>query len=117
MSIGTRLMTFFAGTFVGSDEFGNRYYKDPRRSRNNREKRWVLYKGYPEASAVSADWHGWLHHRTQEPPARGTERFEWQTPHKLNATGTPEAYRPPGHALLIGDRPRATGDYEPWSPR
>jgi NADH:ubiquinone oxidoreductase subunit len=40
----------------------------------------------------------------------------WQKPHRPNATGTAEAYRPAGHDFSGGRRPAATGDYEPWKP-
>jgi hypothetical protein len=50
---------------VGEDDFGNRYYeaKDARDSYDGRLRRWVIYKGYAEASTVPAEWHGWLHLR------------------------------------------------------
>ena len=47
MSIGTRLLTWISGTFVGEDELGNRYFRDLKHSRNGREKRWVIYKNQP----------------------------------------------------------------------
>ena len=33
-----------------------------------------------------------------------------------NLTGTKAAYRPPGHILKGGQRDKATGDYEAWTP-
>jgi NADH:ubiquinone oxidoreductase subunit len=33
-----------------------------------------------------------------------------------NLTGTPYAYRPAGSTLASGHRPKATGDYQPWTP-
>jgi NADH:ubiquinone oxidoreductase subunit len=41
---------------------------------------------------------------------------EWEKPHIPNLTGTPAAYRPPGSTLASGRRPKATGDYQPWTP-
>ena len=41
---------------------------------------------------------------------------EWEKPHVPNMTGTPAAYRPSGSTLASGRRPKATGDYQPWSP-
>jgi len=117
MSIGTRLLTLFSGTLVGEDEQGNKYYKDSRHPRNGREKRWVIYSGKVEASAVPAEWHGWLHHRTDAVPGdQAPPRKPWQTPHEANPTGTDEAYRPPGHILKGGQRRPAPGDYESWQP-
>jgi NADH:ubiquinone oxidoreductase subunit len=36
--------------------------------------------------------------------------------HRPNLTGTPLAYRPPGHTLKGGHRAPASGDYEAWKP-
>jgi len=117
MTLGTRLFTMLRGELVGGDAAGNRYYRDRRAPAGRRERRWVIYKGEPEASTVPADWHGWLHHRTDEaPPPGGGAKKPWQKGHQPNLTGTDAAYRPPGHVLKGGRRDRATGDYEPWRP-
>ena len=117
MDVGTLLYTWLNGRLVGADAFGNRYYEHKSRIRpDGRRKRWVLYSGMAEASKVPPDWHGWLHHIDDEPGGGGEPRFEWQKDHLPNLTGTPYAYRPPGHALRGGRRDRATGDYEPWTP-
>jgi NADH:ubiquinone oxidoreductase subunit len=117
MGLGTRLFTWFSGSFVGEDSLGNRYFRErgqPSRGLG-RERRWVIYRGEPEASSVPPGWHAWLHHQSGEPPKSG-ERHAWQREHAPNLTGTPMAYRPPGHVLQGGKRARATGDYEPWTP-
>jgi NADH:ubiquinone oxidoreductase subunit len=117
MTIGTRLFTLLNGELVGTDSSGNRYYRGRRSSQGRRERRWVLYKGAAEASTVPADWHGWLHHRTNDvPPPGGHEKRPWQKDHVPNLTGTDLAYRPPGHVLRGARRDHATGDYEPWRP-
>ena len=116
MSFGTWLHTLLHGELVGTDEFGNRYFIDKRTKGKKRERRWVLYKGAPEASKVPAEWHGWLHATTNELPAQGAQRRAWQKDHLPNLTGTDLAYRPPGHTLKGGQRAPATGDYEPWTP-
>ena len=106
------------GEKVGVDTMGNRYYRAKPRPGYKRERRWVLYKGAPEASKVPPEWHGWLHHQTDELPEEGAESFRrpWQKPHQPNLTGTNLAYRPPGHILKGGKRDGATGDYKPWTP-
>lgn len=119
MTIGTMIYTWLRGAEVGRDEFGNRYYRDKtgmRRAR--REKRWVVYEGDAEATKVPPDWHAWLHHLSAEPPPPGglPTRKVWQKPHQPNLTGSPQAYRPPGHDYQGGKRAKATGDYEPWTP-
>jgi NADH:ubiquinone oxidoreductase subunit len=111
-------VTFSGGRLVGEDVLGNRYYSGKPRKGYNRDRRWVIYKGEPEASSVPPEWHGWLHHQTDEVPAAGGGSFRqpWQKPHQPNLTGTSGAYRPPGHILSGGRRDKATGDYEAWTP-
>lgn len=116
MSLGTRLFTWLKGETVGEDAFGNRYYREKKRMAGYRERRWVIYKGEPEASKVPPEWHGWLHHITDALPDANASSYEWQKPHMPNLTGTDLAYRPPGHTLKGGQRARSTGDYEPWRP-
>jgi NADH:ubiquinone oxidoreductase subunit len=119
-TFGTQLWTWLYGEFVGVDEYGNRYY----RTRGGKidealgfERRWVIYNGYAEASAIPPSWHGWLHHTVDVPPTQEKYRpHAWQKPHRPNLTGTPAAYRPTGSTLAQGRRPRATGDYRPWRP-
>ena len=117
MTLGTRLFTLLRGDLVGTDSAGNKYYKDRRAAKGRRERRWVIYAGAVEASSVPADWHGWLHHRTDEPGSgRAADKRPWQKEHQPNLTGTEAAYRPPGHVLKGGKREKATGDYEAWRP-
>jgi NADH:ubiquinone oxidoreductase subunit len=119
-TFGTQLWTWRYGEFVGEDEFGNRYF----RARGGRidpslgfDRRWVVYRGYAEASSVPPSWHGWLHHIVDElPTAVKYKPQSWQKPHRPNLTGTPAAHRPTGSTLAQGRRPRATGDYKAWKP-
>lgn len=103
---------------VGTDPLGNKYYTAKARKGYNHERRWVIYKGVPEASNVPPEWHGWLHHQTDVLPSTHGESFRrsWQKPHRPNLTGTKQAYLPPGHLLKGGVREKATGDYEAWRP-
>lgn len=112
-------VTLFSGARkVGADQFGNKYYRARPRPGYKRERRWVIYKGAPEASKVPPEWHGWLHHQSDELPSEAGDSFRrpWQKPHQANMTGTNKAYRPPGHILEGGKRDTATGDYEAWTP-
>ena len=117
-TIGTRFTVAKRGVLVGADEHGNRYYQ----SRDNvsydgRQRRWVIYDGYAEASKVSPDWHGWLHYTFDEPPTEEPlPRRSWERDHQPNMTGTPLAWRPPGSLAANGVRPAATGDYQAWKP-
>ncbi len=103
---------------AGVDPDGNRYFRAKPRSGSGRERRWVMYRGEPEASKIPPEWHGWIHHQTDAvPDNRGpSRRRSWQKPPSPNPTGTEGAYRPPGHILAGGRRDRATGDYEAWMP-
>jgi NADH:ubiquinone oxidoreductase subunit len=121
-TFGTRLLTWLRGELVGTDSYGNSYYrlKNDKPSgrgggRFSRERRWVIYKGEPEGSKVPPEWHAWLHHTVDEVPG-AWPHYAWERPHQPNMTGTPYAYHPPGSVLLGGHRARATGDYEPWTP-
>ena len=113
-----RWVTWRRGEHVGTDQFGNRYYRNRRPAGQKRERRWVVFNGgESEATRVPPEWHGWLHHQTSAPPAEQSQwRRNWQRPHEANLTGTAEAYLPPGDTLKGGKRDRATGDYEPWTP-
>ena len=115
MDIRTLLHTALRGNQVGVDEDGNRYFRGKGAKLWGRERRWVLYKGTPEASRVPPEWHAWLHHTVAEPLTEKTVH-PWQREHQSNQTGTPDAYRPKGHDLSGGRRPPATGDYEAWTP-
>src|ERR1700761_8038851 len=115
MNIGTLLFTRLRGHQVGTDALGNRYFQDKRPRAGQRTRRWVLYAGPPEASLVPPEWHSWLHYTTLDPLPE-TGRRPWQKPHLPNATGTALSYRPPGHDYEGGQRARATGDYEAWTP-
>ncbi|MBH0239996.1 NADH:ubiquinone oxidoreductase subunit NDUFA12 [Methylobrevis albus] len=111
-TIGTRVFTARKGVRVGEDEFGNVYYKTADGSR-----RWVAYNGVAEATAIPPGWHGWMHHRVDVAPVDETyQPRAWQKPHRANPTGSAAAYRPQGSILASGSRPKATGDYDAWTP-
>lgn len=111
-TIGTRLWTSRNGEKVGEDDMGNIFYQT-----KDRKRRWVIYNGSSEASNVSPDWHGWLHHTFVDPPEGGhLPRKTWEKDHIPNMTGTDRAYRPPGSVLTPAPRSKATGDYEAWQP-
>jgi len=122
MTIGTSLYTWWRGELVGSDAYGNRYYRERGQAAlkkgggiESRERRWVIYQGAPEASKVPPEWHGWLHHIVDAVPGVIQTR-PWQKPHLPNLTGTAQAYRPAGSLLKTGKRAAAASDYEAWTP-
>lgn len=106
------------GRKIGKDQLNNTYYEAPPMKGYKRNRRWVVYKGAPDASKVPPEWHGWLHHQTNSVPDKDSESYRrsWQKPYTPNLTGTNHAYRPPGHVLVDGERENATGDYEAWTP-
>jgi NADH:ubiquinone oxidoreductase subunit len=116
-TLSTRLYTNRHGQFVGEDDRGNRYYQDSRGlGPAGKPRRWVIYKGYAEASKVSPDWFGWLHYVTDTPPDEEAYHAKpWQKPHTENMTGTSLAYRPPGSLTGEMRRPKSDGDYQPWN--
>ena len=112
----TKLITWLNGERVGADSYGNVYYQQ-RKVSAGRRRRWVIYKGDDEASAVPAEYHAWLHYTIDDFPVNPTPRRPWMGEHEPNRTGTDLAYRPPGHVLKGGKRDQATGDYEAWTPQ
>ena len=115
-TLNTRFYTWRKGERVGTDEFGNTYYRAKSALPESiPERRWVIYNGYSEASSIPPGWHGWMHHRTNELPGNYVPR-DWQKPHQPNQTGTAKAYRPKGSILAAsGPAPRAA-DYSAWKP-
>lgn len=102
---------------VGKDEVGNRYYEERKPSLEGRKRRYVIYSGLAEASRVTADWHGWMHHTVDDPPTVSPAKLKsWEKPHIPNLTGTRYAYRPKGSMARGGVRAASTTDYEAWSP-
>ena len=109
-TLNTQIWTWRNGVKVGEDDAGNRFFET-----RDGKRRWVIYNGEAEASRVSPDWHGWLHHTFPEPPTKAPlKRKAWEKPHQENLTGTAMAYAPPG-SIRAGD-PAPRSDYEAWSP-
>ncbi len=109
-TLGTRVHTWRHGVHVGDDDEGNKFYQTA-----DGKRRWVIFNGEAEASRVSPDWHGWLHHTFDAPPTKAPPvRKDWQLAHSPNLTGTDLAYRPTGS--LLGASPERTRDYEAWQP-
>jgi len=109
-TFGTQFFTWRFGKRVGEDAEGNVFFQNADGSR-----RWVVYEGEAEASRISPEWHGWLHHTYQLPPTEAPlPRKAWEIPYVPNLTGTRLAYHPPG-SLLAPER-SARSDYDAWAP-
>jgi NADH:ubiquinone oxidoreductase subunit len=109
-TVGTQFFTWRKGMRVGEDEQGNIFYQT-----HDAKRRWVIFNGESEASRVSPDWHGWLHHTWDQPPTKAPIRHKaWEKPHEPNLTGTVAAYAPAGS--IRAGTPADRQDYEAWAP-
>lgn len=109
-TLNTQFFTWRKGVKVGEDDAGNRFYET-----RDGKRRWVIFNGEAEASRVSPDWHGWLHHTWDQPPTeKPLVRKDWEKPHQENLTGTAAAYAPAGS--IRRPDPVTRKDYEAWSP-
>ena len=87
-TFGTFLKTLFFGKFVGSDQYGNKYYK----SKN--DERWVVYSSNIEATKITSEWYLWIHHTINKIPDNNNTKFSWQKKHLENQTGTANRHKP-----------------------
>lgn len=109
-TLNTQFFTWRKGVRVGEDEAGNVFYTD-----RKGERRWVIYNGEIEASKISPDWHGWLHHTFKDAPSdKPLPKKDWEKPHLENLTGTAAAYAPAGSIRRA--EPASRSDYEAWTP-
>ncbi|HEY0446229.1 MAG TPA: NADH:ubiquinone oxidoreductase subunit NDUFA12 [Allosphingosinicella sp.] len=111
-SLGTALFTRRHGQQVGTDVYGNVYYRSKKGNR-----RWVIYKGSNDASRIPPDWYAWMHNQIDDHPDQALPPVrKFQKPPSPNLTGTPDAYRPSGALERGGQRQAASGDYQAWTP-
>ncbi|QGX98496.1 NADH:ubiquinone oxidoreductase subunit NDUFA12 [Roseovarius faecimaris] len=109
-TLNTQLWSWRKGVKVGEDDQGNVYFRT-----HDDSRRWVMFNGEAEASRVSPEWHGWLHHTFDAPPTEAPlPRKAWEKPHQDNLTGTALAYAPAGSIRKGAPADRA--DYEAWQP-
>lgn len=109
-TLNTQFFTWRKGIRVGEDAAGNIFYRSA-----DGKRRWVIYNGEAEASRISPDWHGWLHHTFDLPPSKAPlPRKDWEEPHQPNLTGTAQAYVPAGSIRRAA--PVVRRDYEAWTP-
>jgi len=87
-TFGTFLKTLFFGKFVGSDEYGNKYYK------SKKDERWVIYSNNIEATKITSDWYLWMHRTIDRIPDSKETKYLWQKKHLENQTGTKNSFKP-----------------------
>lgn len=110
-TLNTQVWTRLYGERVGKDGEGNVFYQS-----GGGKRRWVIFNGESEASRVSPEWHGWLHHTYKLPPTEAPlPHKSWEKPHLANATGSATAYHPPGS--LYRAEPAERRDYDAWQPK
>ena len=68
-TFGTFFKTLFFGKYVGSDEYGNKYYQ----SKTN--DRWVVYSNNIEATKITSDWYLWIHHTIDKVPDKNNKNI------------------------------------------
>lgn len=111
-SLGTALWTRRFGVRVGTDQYGNVYYRS-----KQGDRRWVIYNGSNDASRIPPEWYGWMHKQIDGIPDEALPPPPpFLKPAAPNLTGTPLAYRPSGALERGGRRAAASGDYEAWTP-
>ena len=87
-TFGTFLKTLFFGKFVGSDDYGNKYYQ------NKQNERWVIYANNIEATKITSEWYLWIHHTIDKIPNKEENKYAWQKKHLENQTGTDKSFKP-----------------------
>ena len=87
-TFGTFLKTLFYGKYVGTDEHGNKYYK------NKLDERWVVYSKEIEATKITSDWFLWMHHTIKNVPDQHEKKYIWQKDHLANRTGSKNSFSP-----------------------
>lgn len=81
-----------AGTLVGTDQHGNKYFEN-RKDVANRD-RWVTFHKWDfDATQIPPQWHQWLHKVYDDHPT-SIKTPEYTYTHFENMTGTRGAYRP-----------------------
>ena len=87
-TLGTFLKTLFFGKYVGTDEYGNKYYE------SKKNERWVIYSNNIEATKITSDWYLWMHHTLDKIPDTKENKYSWQKKHLENQTGTTNRFKP-----------------------
>jgi len=116
-SLFTMLRTWLRGELVGTDAYGNQYFRERGAKPWRKERRWVVYEVDVEPTEVPPGWVGWLNRRIEHAPSeQPLTAPSWEKERLPNMTGSDAAYLPRGAVQRGGHRAAATGDYEAWRP-
>lgn len=90
-----------SGEYVGTDDYGNKYYETKDPVEIHLRTRWVEYQKWDiDMSHVEPGWHYWLAYGTDTPPSKlkpeqiSERAYPLPKFHRVNFTGTPGAYVP-----------------------
>ena len=67
-----------------------------------------------DASKINANWHDWIHYRTDEIPVIDKKEKSWYKKHTMNYTGTEKFYSPRNASKKT--KRSIHKSYESWSP-
>ncbi|RAH99393.1 NADH:ubiquinone oxidoreductase subunit NDUFA12 [Acuticoccus sediminis] len=119
-TIGTSWTTYLRGEEVGTDQYGNRYFRTKNGKKDpalGYDRRWVIYKDQAEATMIPPGWYRWMHHLTDLlPEQQGYVVREWEKPHQPNLTGTAGAHRPTGSIFRPDPEAGISAGYDAWTP-
>ena len=112
-TVGTNLYTFFRGTKVGEDYFGNFYYES-----KDKKNRWCIYSNESEASRISPEWNSWLRFISNTIPKDDDVTYNWQKLFNGNLTGLDSAYKPHIMKTRVSKEGSVNfqSDYKAWKP-
>jgi NADH:ubiquinone oxidoreductase subunit len=87
-TFGTFLKTLFFGKFVGSDEYGNKYYQ------SKKNERWVVYANVlKQLKLLQNGIYGCII-RLIKFQFKMNNKYLWQKKHLENQTGTKNSFKP-----------------------
>nr|XP_002160276.3 probable NADH dehydrogenase [ubiquinone] 1 alpha subcomplex subunit 12 [Hydra vulgaris] len=92
-----RECTVRVGTHVGTDKFGNKYYKNNSYFMGRNRFVEYPYKGRMEydGTQIPPEWHAWMHYMTDDTPIINPPIVQkFARDHVTNMSGTKNAYIP-----------------------
>lgn len=105
MKFLVRIYLNFAGTKVGVDDYGNKYFELKRTDSFGRKKRYCLYNGKPEASKISPEWFPFMHYQIEASDViKNRKQYKWQRNALPDLTLSEIKYLPKNHPLFDEER-------------